>query len=80
MTVLAGGWSCAHLGEVCLHRASKIVAERCLPLAIRCDNGPERTSRHFPAWALECKIDLIHIQPRKPTHNAYLESFNSKQR
>ena len=26
-----------------------IVAERGLPLAIRCDNGPELTSRHFLA-------------------------------
>ena len=27
-----------------------IVAERGQPLAIRCDNGPELTSRHFLAW------------------------------
>jgi putative transposase len=58
----------------------KIIEERGLPLAIRCDNGPELTSRHFLAWALEKKIDLIHIQPGKPTQNAYVESFNSKLR
>ena len=58
----------------------QIIAERGLPRAIRCDNGPELTSRHFLAWALERKIDLVHIQPGKPTQNAYVESFNSKLR
>jgi putative transposase len=55
----------------------EIIAERGLPRAIRCDNGPELTSRHFLAWALDRKIDLVHIQPGKPTQNAYVESFNS---
>lgn len=58
----------------------QIIAERGLPLAIRCDNGPELTSRHFLAWALDRKIDLVHIQPGKPMQNAYVESFNSKLR
>jgi putative transposase len=40
-----------------------IVAERGQPLAIRCDNGPELTSRHFLAWCVERKIELVHIQP-----------------
>jgi putative transposase len=30
-----------------------IVAERGAPQAIRCDNGPELTSRHFLAWCIE---------------------------
>ena len=58
----------------------QIIAERGLPRAIRCDNGPELTSRHFLAWALDRKIDLVRIQPGKPTQNAYVESFNSKMR
>jgi len=57
-----------------------IIEERGLPQAIRCDNGPELTSRHFLAWALERGIDLVHIQPGKPTQNAYVESFNGKLR
>lgn len=48
------------------------------PQAIRSDNGPELTSRHFLAWAIESKIDLVHIQPGKPTENAYVESFHGK--
>jgi hypothetical protein len=39
-----------------------IVAERGQPLAIRCDNGPELTSRHFLAWCVERQIELVHIQ------------------
>ena len=50
------------------------------PHAIRCDNGPELTSRHFLAWAIEWKIDLVHIQPGKPTQNGGMESFNGKLR
>jgi putative transposase len=58
----------------------EIIAERGLPQGIRCDNGPELTSRHFLALALDRKIDLVHIQPGKPTQNAYVESFNSRLR
>ena len=31
----------------------EIIAQRGTPLAIRCDNGPELTSRHFLAWGIE---------------------------
>jgi putative transposase len=55
-----------------------IIAERGRPAAIRCDNGPEFTSRHFLAWALERGIELIHIQPGKPTQNARVESFHGR--
>lgn len=57
-----------------------IVAERGAPLAIRCDNGPEMTSRHFLAWALEKKIEVVHIEPGKPVQNAHVESFHGKLR
>jgi putative transposase len=57
-----------------------IIKERGLPQAIRCDNGPELTSRHFLAWNLERKINLIHTEPGKPTQNGYVESFNGKLR
>jgi putative transposase len=58
----------------------QIIAERGTPQAIRCDNGPELTSRHFLAWAIERGIELLHIQPGKPTQNGRLESFNGKLR
>jgi putative transposase len=57
-----------------------ILEERKKPLAIRCDNGPEFTSRHFLAWCIEKQIELVHIQPGKPQQNGYVESFNGKLR
>ena len=57
-----------------------IVAERGQPLTIRCDNGPELTSRHFLAWCVERQIELVHIQPGKPTQNARVESFHGRLR
>jgi putative transposase len=57
-----------------------IVNERGVPQAIRCDNGPELTSRHFLAWCIEQQIELLHIQPGKPTQNARVESFHGRLR
>ena len=58
----------------------QIVNERGRPQAIRCDNGPELTSRHFLAWCIERQIELLHIQPGKPTQNARVESFHGRLR
>ena len=58
----------------------EIIAQRGAPASLRCDNGPELTSRHFLAWSIERKIELVHIQPGKPTQNGRLESFNGKLR
>ena len=57
-----------------------IIAERGMPQAIRSDNGPEFTSRHFLGWCLERKIELVHIEPGKPVQNAFVESFHGKLR
>ena len=57
-----------------------IIAERNAPQVIRCDNGPELTSRHFLAWCIERKIELVHIQPGRPMQNGYVESFHGKLR
>jgi putative transposase len=58
----------------------EVIARRGLPQAIRCDNGPELTSRHFLAWGLEWKIELRHIQPGRPMQNGHVESFHGKLR
>ena len=58
----------------------RAIATHGKPQSIRCDNGPELTSRHFLAWAIEWKIDIVHIQPGKPTQNGGMESFNGKLR
>ena len=54
-----------------------IVAERGVPQAIRCDNGPELTSRHFLAWCIERQIELLTSsrgsRRRTPASRAFTE-------
>jgi putative transposase len=57
-----------------------LVAERGVPTAIRCDNGPGLTSRHFLAWCVARKIELVHIEPGRPMQNGHVESFHGKLR
>jgi putative transposase len=58
----------------------RAIATHGKPQSIRTDNGPELTSRHYLAWAIDWKIDAVHIQPGKPTQNGGMESFNGKLR
>ena len=55
-----------------------IMSQRGKPEVIRCDNGPEFTSRHFIVWCEERQITLLHIQPGKPMQNGHVESFNGR--
>ena len=55
-----------------------IIDQRGTPEAIRCDNGPEFTSRHFLAWCEDRRITLTHIQPGRPMQNGWIESFNGR--
>ena len=59
---------------------AQIIEQRGAPVAIRSDNGPEVSSRHFLAWCIERRIDAVHIQPGKPTQNAHVESFHGRLR
>lgn len=45
----------------------EVIGQRGLPQAIRCDNGPELTSRHFLAWGLELE-DRAAAHPARPSH------------
>jgi len=56
----------------------QIIEERGMPESIRCDNGPELTSRHILGWCTDNKINLIHIQPGRPMQNGHVESFNGR--
>jgi putative transposase len=58
----------------------KVIAQRGTPKALRMDNGPELTSRHFLAWCVEQKIATNYIQPGKPMQNGHIESFNGRLR
>ena len=55
-----------------------IIEQRGAPGRLRCDNGPEFTSRHFLGWCEERGIQLLHIQPGRPMQNGLVESFNGK--
>jgi putative transposase len=55
-----------------------IISQRGKPEVIRCDNGPEFTSRRFIVWCEERQIALLHIQPGKPMQNGHIESFNGR--
>mgnify|MGYP000846813929 FL=1 len=46
------------------------------PAAIRCDNGPEYTSKVLMSWAAQQNITLLFIQPGKPQQNACIERYN----
>lgn len=48
------------------------------PKTIRTDQGPEFTGIALNRWAHANGIELLLIQPGKPTQNAYIESFNGK--
>jgi putative transposase len=56
----------------------KVIEVRGVPASLRCDNGPEFTSRHFVGWCEERGINLVHIQPGKPMQNGHSESFNGR--
>lgn len=49
-----------------------------LPKGLRCDNGPEMSSKEFLDWAYRRGIEVEYIEPGKPIQNAYIESFNSR--
>jgi len=58
----------------------RLIAERGAPQSLRCDNGPEFTSRRMIGWVEEHKITLVHIQPGKPMQNGHVESFHGRLR
>jgi len=56
----------------------RVIEERGVPGAVRCDNGPEFTSLYFKEWGKQKGITVLHIQPGKPVQNGHVESFNGR--
>ena len=65
-------------GERVTRVLDRVIDQRGRPKAIRMDNGPELTSRHFLAWCIDRKLTANYIQPGKPVQNGHIESFNGR--
>lgn len=54
----------------------ELVELRGAPRRLRLNNDPEFISAALRQWAQQYDVELLHIQPGKPTQNAYIERFN----
>jgi putative transposase len=59
-----------------IRELNELVEVRGASLSIRLDNGPEFIAHALTQWAQSKGITLQHIQPYKPTPNAYVERIN----
>lgn len=67
-------------GSRLVRELSQLAELRGLPKAIKCDNGPEFTSKVMLKWADETGVQLGFIAKGKPTQKGFIESFNGKMR
>jgi putative transposase len=67
-------------GKRVVRELGALIARRGRPGTIVSDNGTEFTSSAVLAFAQATKLDWRHIQPGKPTQNAFAESFQGRMR
>jgi len=54
----------------------RLKVDRELPHMIRVDNGPEFLAQGLQDWGKANGVWIYHIQPGRPTQNAFIEGFN----
>jgi len=54
----------------------RLKTERELSHMIRVDNGPEFLAQALQDWGKANRVLIYHIQPGRPTQNAFIERFN----
>ena len=54
----------------------RVKGDRELPHMIRVDNGPEFLAQSLHDWGQTNRVLIYHIQPGRPTQNAFIERFN----
>ena len=61
-------------------KLEEVALERGYPKCLRVDNGPEHIASILERWADDHEVELLFIEPGKPTQNAFIESFNARVR
>lgn len=62
--------------ERVIRALDRLREQRGLPEQIRVDNGPEYISNKLRIWANKNNVELMFIQPGKPTQNSLMERLN----
>lgn len=68
----------SYRGEDVVQTLESVCARSGYPKSIRVDQGSEFVSRDLDLWAYQKGVTLDFSRPRKPTDNAFIESFNCK--
>jgi len=61
-------------------KLEEVALEHGYPKCLRVDNGPEHIASILERWADDHEVELLFIEPGKPTQNAFIESFNARVR